>query len=1148
MAGRGFGGGKGKGGGKGGGKGSKRIKGGKGGGKARQATNITGGCTKLRPQGHAAPSDPGGMKGSGKITGTVKRWNRDRGFGFIIPDTGSDDIFCHFSNITDGNALEVGSKVTYDESFEERKGKACANNDAGGYTMSSGGGRGGGGAAHDDEGGGSGGGSGIHGGAAHDKEGPGISFERRVVVGDEMPKAGEAVRVVLSIIGKEGRIQCMRVVRGGMIAPNQSRKVASYMYKVASSINGSNGDGGGGGGGGRGSRQVKVPSFRPKGDLSFRDYEAHIADKLQRLNPTLDLRCVRISRRVQELVGETNGFAIIVSPLEAAHQIVKSYKKTTEEPHDRGLLLQIEEEAEVSSANEASGTLALRPEGSYKFEVVADADKNQSKYAEMNKNKDVQDVALGLIALPMAELSKRAHLPERDANRQIIEECLKLFQTKLNEKEHKATMSHSLQAASAGFRSQPRGDDKALIIALMEYPEKYELTCPGGKRHLHERSVDCAIRETKEETGIDLGHARCVQTFRDGYHVFELPETYHEAKTRQAIDARNLEGLQLAIDTAGGGGGGGGGGEESTIEVARRTVAEERNIDFNELLDARGAMASGSGGAVEPQPLPPPGDGDGGNGAVPRATAASANADLADELIMLVLSSLGDANGAGAADEEWRRTLRDIRRDMEAAVENGNPTFLHRLIQAELQQITLPTLVGDYRSSLTRALSTLDFSRISGVVRSAFEERRVPLPPTVREHLETALSLHFRRAWGLQAVGGVGVVRDVQGTGNTMDDLAGASLVLLEPRQQQQANAKFQLFHCSRARAILLEYCPQEAANGSLLFLPSATYIFQYPEPTSGQSLEECCALAQLRIECFAAELPKRALWEEIGMGPNQRPNNLMEAVKTNQRQAYTECLEELRTMDHIALRSQTGETITIADWCGYQMRVYHTKLDKYVASIVGTLVAPAVLTAQGIANKYAYRKRRESGGSGGGGGVGSSSGGGGGGAALGEDEDPEPNEEIDYACEAAVTEHLKKNAMECLGGEEDERKQIEAVFELLKKKKQPYSADSNLTRKVYLKELALSMGYEGSDSNAAAWLRTTKNIPKVLEKLEKRRLWVQNNADGTSEIEEEEEEDGGEPAALQGAAAAAVANDRGVNDDLVTDLTATLQSATLGD
>ena len=106
MAGRGFGGGKGKGGGKGGGKGSKRIKGGKGGGKARQATNITGGCTKLRPQGHAAPSDPGGMKGSGKITGTVKRWNRDRGFGFIIPDTGSDDIFCHFSNITDGNALE----------------------------------------------------------------------------------------------------------------------------------------------------------------------------------------------------------------------------------------------------------------------------------------------------------------------------------------------------------------------------------------------------------------------------------------------------------------------------------------------------------------------------------------------------------------------------------------------------------------------------------------------------------------------------------------------------------------------------------------------------------------------------------------------------------------------------------------------------------------------------------------------------------------------------------------------------------------------------------------------------------------------------------------------------------------------------------
>ena len=63
------------------------------------------------------------------MTGTaVKRWNQESGFGFIGPDAGGDDIFCHANNITDGNALEEGSKVTYDESADERSGKMRADN------------------------------------------------------------------------------------------------------------------------------------------------------------------------------------------------------------------------------------------------------------------------------------------------------------------------------------------------------------------------------------------------------------------------------------------------------------------------------------------------------------------------------------------------------------------------------------------------------------------------------------------------------------------------------------------------------------------------------------------------------------------------------------------------------------------------------------------------------------------------------------------------------------------------------------------------------------------------------------------------------------------------------------------------------------
>jgi cold shock CspA family protein len=95
----------------------------------------------------APPTDPGGTKGSGKFTGTVKRWNNDRGFGFIHPDTGGDDVFCHANNITDGNGLQQGTKVTYDSGVDERSGKVRADNVAGGCQIGDnrGGGGGGGG-------------------------------------------------------------------------------------------------------------------------------------------------------------------------------------------------------------------------------------------------------------------------------------------------------------------------------------------------------------------------------------------------------------------------------------------------------------------------------------------------------------------------------------------------------------------------------------------------------------------------------------------------------------------------------------------------------------------------------------------------------------------------------------------------------------------------------------------------------------------------------------------------------------------------------------------------------------------------------------------------------------------------------------------
>ena len=63
-------------------------------------------------------------------TGTVKWFNTQKGFGFIQPDDGGQDVFVHISAVQRSGmqTLNEGQKISFEVVQDKRSGKAAAEN------------------------------------------------------------------------------------------------------------------------------------------------------------------------------------------------------------------------------------------------------------------------------------------------------------------------------------------------------------------------------------------------------------------------------------------------------------------------------------------------------------------------------------------------------------------------------------------------------------------------------------------------------------------------------------------------------------------------------------------------------------------------------------------------------------------------------------------------------------------------------------------------------------------------------------------------------------------------------------------------------------------------------------------------------------
>jgi len=59
-------------------------------------------------------------------SGKIKMFNEEKGFGFIKPDDGSNDVFFHVSALREGDEIIKGKAVKFEMGVDPKSGKTKA--------------------------------------------------------------------------------------------------------------------------------------------------------------------------------------------------------------------------------------------------------------------------------------------------------------------------------------------------------------------------------------------------------------------------------------------------------------------------------------------------------------------------------------------------------------------------------------------------------------------------------------------------------------------------------------------------------------------------------------------------------------------------------------------------------------------------------------------------------------------------------------------------------------------------------------------------------------------------------------------------------------------------------------------------------------